>query len=343
MTKIMRQERLLFAMSQLERNLCPMSVPSAFSEQVEAQWFDSEKEPAGRWNELLENYRPTVLISCWSTPMLPESFLSQPDCSLRYVCNISGSIRHVVPRSFLEREGQMVTNWGGAVASQVAEQALLLALGALRDVRHWDEFIQDQTKGFRHPIMTIGTRTLFGQKVGIHGFGRIARILVSLLKPFGVVVRTYSRGVPDDFIRSHEVIPCRSLEELFSESTILFECEALNPETRNSVTGSILEALPDQAVFVNVGRGKVVDEAALLREVSNGRIRAAVDVVRDEPVDGRCELFQCRGALISPHIGGPTNDRYRACAELAMENLDRYLQQQPLQNQVTLVDYDRST
>ncbi len=336
-----KNHRLLFAISELERSFCPIALPVEITDSVDLLFFDYEKRETD-WEKVLLDFRPTVLISSWSTPAIPEAYVRDPRCSLEYVCHIFGSVRMIVPRLFLE-QGGAVTNWGNIVAAQVAEQALLLALGALRNMPNWRQFVRTQGTQIRNSASELGTRTLFGQSVGIHGFGRIARELVKLLKPFQLTLSAYSPGVPPEFMRAHDVQPAPSLKHLFASNHVLFECEALTPETERSVTAATLAALPDQAVFVNVGRGRIVDEEALRQEVASGRIRAALDVLIEEPLTTVSPFFKLPNVLLSPHIGGPTNDRYPACGANALKNLFRYLSGEPLHSLVTLADYDRST
>jgi hypothetical protein len=104
-----------------------------------------------------------------------------------------------------------------------------------------------------------------------------------------------------------------------------------------------LAALPRDAVFVNVGRGQVVDEAALLREAAAGRIRVALDVVESEPLVPASAFCQLPGAVLSPHIGGPTFDQYPRCGEQAWRNIARFLEGATLECTVSLADYDRAT
>lgn len=281
----------------------------------------------------LETLRPEVLVTGWSTKSLPADWLGSTDCSLKYICHLTGSVRELVPRVFLERGG-LVTNWGSLVAPQVAEHALLLALAALRNLPSWGPGSLD---------CKDTTRTLFGKTVGLHGFGKIARSLRELLRPFGVRVLSYSKGVPADYMTAHGVEPCASLPELFANSAVLFGCEALTGETARSVTAEVLAALPDGAVFVNVGRGKVVDEPALIREAESGRLRIALDVVAHEPLPPDSPLARLPNVIYSPHIAGPTGDQFIQCGRQALENLDRYFHQLPLEAQVTLEIYDRST
>ncbi|HWL14745.1 MAG TPA: hydroxyacid dehydrogenase [Opitutus sp.] len=301
----------------------------------------SEADFAGDvWPERLARIRPTVLVTGWTTPPLPENWIAAPDCPLRYVCHVAGSVRKLVPRLFLQRGG-IVTNWGDNVATQVAEHGLLLALSALRNAAHWRAFIARPPATRR--IEELATRTLFGRRVGIHGFGAVARALLPLLAPFSVSLSAYSAGVPSELMRAAGVEPRASLAELFKGADVLFECEALTPATAHSVSAEILGALPDDAVFVNIGRGDLVDDAALQREVAAGRLRVALDVVADEPVT-RASPYVTSGAVtLSPHIAGPTLDRYPHCGAHALEQLRTFLRGERPAAALSLAAYDRAT
>jgi phosphoglycerate dehydrogenase-like enzyme len=337
-----KTHRVLFALNREEREMNALSAVAPVAGEIAVDWLDTYKIRRPRWEKTLARLRPTILVSGWSTPPLSEGYVRDPDCPLEYVCHLFGSVRTVVPRAFLERGG-CATNWGEAAAGPVAEHALLLALGALRNVRNWDGYIRNRKKIKSNALIALGARTLFGRKVGIHGFGRIARELVRLLQPFGVAISAYSAGVPEEFFRKHGVTPANSLEQLFAGSEVLFECEALTPLTKGTVTARVLAALPDQAVFVNVGRGRLLDEKALVKQALSGRIRIALDVIINEPLTARSRVMAVPDALLSPHIAGPTMDRFRQIGAAAMENIARHMAGKPLQAQVTLHDYDRST
>jgi phosphoglycerate dehydrogenase-like enzyme len=332
--------RILFALNARERAFFLPKKEEVELDGSRSRWFDTGCDSAELWAETLESWNPQVLVSCWSTPALPESYLTSADCALDYVCNITGSVRKVTPRSFLERGGQ-VSNWGDLAGAQVAEHALLLALGALRGAYAWRSYIEGEDGRPRYQAAELKTATLFRRRVGLHGFGRIARSLVKLLKPFGVQIHAFSDQVPAAFIREHGVEPAESLEDLFSGSEVLFECEALTPASRHSITAQLLRKLPDDAVFVNVGRGAVVDESALLAESS--RLRLALDVLTHEPVAAGSPWADAPRTLLSPHIGGPTFDHYRKCGKFALSNLKAYLGGGARNALISLDAYARST
>jgi phosphoglycerate dehydrogenase-like enzyme len=302
-------------------------------------WPSEADFAPGRWPNFLREAQPVILLTGWGTPPLRADWLESPACPLRYLCHLTGSVRKVVPRSFIERGG-LVTNWGSFAGQFAAEHALLLVLASLRNLNAWRPFIAQPVKS-REPE-SLGTRSLFGRRVGLHGFGNIARALASLLRPFGVSLHAFSTGVPEAMIRSAGVEPCASLPELFRRSEILFECEALTPATERSVSADLLRLLPDGAVFVNVGRGRVVEEPALVREAASGRICVALDVTTEDMTE-HSELLQLPQAILSPHVAGPTHDQYRHCAGLARQNIARFLCGEPPTARVTLEIYDRST
>lgn len=285
--------------------------------------------------ELLQKANPEVVVTSWQTPPLPGAWLDAESCRLRYVCHLGGTVRRIVPRSFLERGG-LVTNWGGAVAGSVAEHALLLALAALRDLPAWSRGKADREKGPR-------TRTLRGKRVGIHGLGGVAQALVRLLQPFGVEVAAFSAGVPAAVFAAHGVREAGSLEELLAASEVFFECEALTPATEAILDATRLALLPEGAVFVNVGRGRLVAESALLAAARSGRLRVAVDVLEQEPITPASALCQVPEAIVSPHIAGPTQEEYAAIGRRAEENLRCYLRGETPADVVTLAHYDRAT
>ncbi len=124
---------------------------------------------------------------------------------------------------------------------------------------------------------------------------------------------------------------------------MLIECESLTPHSRGSVTADVLACLPYDAVFVNVGRGMVADETALVRLAAEKRLRVGLDVFHQEPLPPDSPLAKIPGLLLSPHIAGPTWDAFPRCGDHALGNLRRYLNREPLTDEITVEIYDRAT
>ncbi|MFZ5496739.1 MAG: hydroxyacid dehydrogenase [Verrucomicrobiota bacterium] len=332
--------RIVAALTARERELFLQGALARHAFAPRIRFADDRDLSPAVWPARLEEWQPEVLISAWHTPPLPGAWLARPDCPLRYLCHVTGSVRQIVPRTFIERGG-CVTNWGESISGQVAEHGLLLMLAALRSQAGWADFIARPVNG--RQITDLRTRTLFGLRVALHGFGSVARALVPLLKPFGVSLTAWSAGVPAEHYAQHGVRAAASLPVLFAGADVLVECESLTPATAGTVTGELLALLPDDAVFVNIGRGAVVDEAALLREAESGRLRIALDVSAAEPLTPDSPVVRSGRVILSPHIGGPTADRYADCGARALDNLGRFLDGRPLGSALSLAAYDRAT
>lgn len=298
--------------------------------------IEPSEVPQDQWLKLLTENTPDVVVSCWGTSPVPESALPQ----LKYVAHLCGSIRSLISRDLLER-GLLVTNWGNIHAPIVAECALQLTLCTLRKTTRW-ALILHRDKQWPQDSIRQGS-TLFGRRIGLHGFGGIARELIKLLQPFQCPVSVYSAGVPEDFVRQHGVTPVASLEQLFSESDILIEVEALTPATRHSVTEDLLRRLPVGASFINVGRGAVVDEEALIRVAQEGRLEIGLDVYEREPIPADSPFLGLMNVTLSPHIGGPTPDTRPECGRRAVKNLVRFACGQQPEGLITPELYDRMT
>lgn len=336
--------RILFALSpETKASFFPRFDTLGFAE-AEHSWLDPSGLTPEKWEHQLRAYRPEVLVSGWFTPGLPPSVAESTDWPFRYVCHVAGSVRHFLPRKLVER-GVLVTNWGTAASSSVAEHAILLVLGALRGMPRWRACLESSLTGAQHAASLLNTRSLRGRRVGIHGFGGIAREIVALLRPFGTRISAWSDEVPKEFFEQHGVSPSEGLSDLFSTSEVLIECEALTAQTEGSVTEAILQLLPEDAVFVNVGRGPLVDEGALGRLAGDGRLRVGLDVFCNEPLPLDSLLLTNPETLLSPHVAGPTHDILPACGALALKNLHHYLAGEidQMEGVITPEIYDRST
>ena len=335
-------ERILFAFSPREQGIF---LPDLRREEFDAQphaYLDPERAGPDGWEKTLREWRPSVIVTAWSARRIPAAWVASDEFSLRYVCHVTGSLRTLLSRDILER-GVRATNWGPSINHTVAEHAALLVLALLRGAPRWQASTAAGGWTLEH-VTRLRTRSLRGRRVGLHGFGAIARELLALLTPFRPAeVRVFSQGVPAAFIEEHGATACASLDELFASSDVLVSCESLTPRSRGSVDARVLALLPDDAVFVNVGRGAIVEESALLTEAAAGRLRIGVDVFHREPLAPDYPLLHAPGVLISPHIAGPTWDTYRDCGDHALENLRRYLAGRPLSGEVDLAAVDRMT
>jgi len=298
-------------------------------------WADTNQLGEGQFERLLADIDPEILVSCWSTQSLPACLPPR----LRYVCHLGGSVRKLVNRSQL-LDGLRVTNWGGSVARYVAECALLHTLACLRRLADWT--LKMHSHGAWGDAATL-TASLFERRVGLHGFGFVAREFTGILRPFNCHVSVCAPDV-DACAEARYGVKCSaSLEALFAENDIIVELAPLLPATVGTVTEQHLRLIRPGGVFVNVGRGAVVDEKALLRVAMEGHIIIGLDVYHTEPLPPDYPLRGLPNVVLTPHIGGPTTDRRRDVGELALENIRAYTRNRPLSGSVTTSVYDSST
>lgn len=284
---------------------------------------------------LLHEFNPEVLVTGWKSPALPASLPPR----LRYVCYLAGSVRHLVSRRQIE-DGLLVTNWGGSISRVVAEGALFHILASLRRATHWALAMH---RDGAWKTREAETASLFGRRVGIHGFGRVARELIELLAPFRPEISVHAPDVDASTERLHGIRRSPTLESLFSDNDIVVELAPLNPATEGIVTERLLRLLRPGSVFVNIGRGKVVDEAGLVRVAREGRVFFGLDVFAIEPLAADHALRGLDNVTLTPHLGGPTTDRRRDAGAHGLRNLRAYAAGQPLESVVTPELYDLSS
>jgi len=296
----------------------------------------------GSWKSILHQHRPEILLCAWGCPPLPEDLpVGQPG-QLRYVAYLAGSVKKLVPRKLIEN-GLLVTNWGNAISRTISECGLLLILTAMRRAGYWNVAMH-RDGGWKDGMKTV-TQSLFCRSVGLHGFGAIAQEMIPLLRPFDVSISAFSPSVPDSIFQKYGVTRSHSLEHLFAEHDVIVELAPYTPKNHHIVTEKLLRSIRPGGAFINIGRGPVVDEAALIR-VARDRLndlQIGLDVYETEPLPKDSPLRGIPNIALLPHIAGPTKDRRQDTASFAIENLSRFLQGQPLESQITLDIYDRAT
>ncbi len=187
-------------------------------------------------------------------------------------------------------------------ATSVAEFAILLLLGASR---HLGEAVES----LRNDAVKLSrlNPALKGKTVCIVGLGSIGRQLVDRLRPFGVrIIATdeHPELAPSDVI----AFPAEKLETAVADADYVVVCVRASKENENLINAFMLRAMRRGAILVNVARGMLIDENALLAAVKDGQISAAgLDVLRKEPPDPKNPLMELPQVLITPHIAGFTD------------------------------------
>ena len=223
----------------------------------------------------------------------------------------------------------LVTSASGLFAPQVAEQTLALLLGLIRGLPTF--FRAQQSRVFeRRP-----TEDLRGKTVGIVGLGGNGRQVARVLAPFGVRIVATDRFPVNRPEEVESLWPADALPALVAASDIVIVCVPLNAETRGLFNAEILGQCRPGAILVNVARGPVVEEAALVGALRSGRLSAAgLDVTEVEPLPNESLLWDMENVLITPHVGAQSARRVPDTTRFFCDNLRAFLAGQPLRNVV---------
>jgi phosphoglycerate dehydrogenase-like enzyme len=230
------------------------------------------------------------------------------------------------------------------MARPVAEMAVAFLLHAARNLDAHREALRRPSNAIYESIHLRGTdETILGRRVGLVGFGRIGRAIADLLRPFGVSLLVHD-PYASRALASRYGVRLASLSRVLSWSPYLILAAALTEETRGLIGARALSAMPDGATLINVGRGGLVDLAALTREVRRGRLRCALDVTDPlEPLPLRHPLRRARGSLVTPHVAASGFGVRRAMADSLLDDLERFAEGRPVRHRVRLSMLDRMT
>jgi len=245
----------------------------------------------------LPDERDDVVFWVLPNGVRPETFAQMADMpGLRAIQLGSAGYEHVLEHL---PAGINVCNAGGVHDTAVAEIAVGMAIA---QSRHLDRFARAQAEGRWAPEAGPG---IADKRVLIVGYGRIGAAIEARLLPFEVsqIVRQANRPRTEPVL----VHGAAELPALLPEADLLFVITPHTPQTEGMLGTAELALLPDNALVVNVGRGKVIDTDALLAEVASGRLRCALDVVDPEPLPADHPLWRQPGALIVPHVGGASD------------------------------------
>ncbi len=233
---------------------------------------------------------------------------------------------HVAPHV---PDGVRLCNASGVHDASTAELTLALILASLRGVPDFVVAQRDSTW-----LPTRIWPALADKRVLVVGYGQVGRAIVRRLLPFEVAVTAVARKARagDDLVEAVHGID--ELPDLLPTHDVVVVIVPLTTATTGLVDGDFLAAMPDDALLVNVARGKVVDTGALLAETSTGRLRAALDVTDPEPLPDDHPLWRSPGVLISPHVGGASTAFHPRAVRLVRAQLEAYAAGSPITNVV---------
>lgn len=268
-------------------------------------WFHGDCQNAG-------GIDPTFLRSEVAFGTVPPAWVAASRI-LKWVQLDSTGINQYLPiRETINHAGTLVSNLAGFFAVPVAESSLAGILAFFRGIDRYVR-LQQETR-WEGETERIKRKTLTNSSVVLFGFGTINQKLAQLLQPFDCRIQSFASdwqaGKLDKALESADIIVCAAPE---------------TPATCRVFDRSRLARLKPGALFVNFGRGSVVDEAELVRLLQEQSIGGAViDVTEEEPLPGDHAFWQCPNIILTQHSGGGDLDETGRKIEFFASNLERY-------------------
>ncbi|MDQ7028175.1 MAG: D-2-hydroxyacid dehydrogenase [Anaerolineae bacterium] len=297
---------------------------------------------------------PDVPASIWATTEVLYTTRTFPEPEdapmLRWIQLHSAGMERALQYRIVQAEDVTVTSTSGIHATQIANYCLMMMLAFNYKLPKMLNFQRESTWADNRYEIFVPT-DLQHQTVGIAGYGSIGRELARIADHLGMTVLASKRNAknpaaaPTDYIPEghgdaegvipERIYPGEAIGTMASDCDYLVITTPLTENTRHMVNERVLDMMKDTAVLINIARGAVVDEKALITALSQEKIGgAALDVFEEEPLPSTSPLWQMDNVIISPHVSGMVDNYHEKAAEVFRVNLDRYLEKRPLYNQL---------
>jgi phosphoglycerate dehydrogenase-like enzyme len=258
---------------------------------------------------------PICKSSCVQIPV-PDRWQQTP----------SSGVNHILTPTFLERDITL-TNASGVHAIPIAEFVLNFMLYHAKNVQKLQSLQAD-----RYWYKWLELQELYNKTVLIIGTGTIGKEIAIRAKAFGMNVWG-SRRNPEPLPNFDKIVGANSWQSLLPLVDYLVVATPLTPETKGLINASVLRSMCPNAYFINIARGAIVDEEALLTAVREGWIAGAgLDTFITEPLPPESPFWSLPNVFITPHNSALTPQLYDRIVSLFIDNLNRYRTGQPLRN-----------
>ena len=300
----------------------------------------------------IERKFPNIAESEWEDVEILYSARHFPEPEhaprLRWIQLHSAGMEHMINKPIVqEAEDVEVTSSSGMHAIQMSEYCMAMMLAFMYQVPLMIERKRRVEWGEK-PYQTFNPHGLRGQTLGIVGYGSIGRELARIAHTMGMTVLASKRdllgavtdngyylqgtGDPEGDL-PERFYPPEAVASMASECDFLVLAMPLTERTRHMINEDVFKAMPKSAYLINVARGGVVDEDALISALASEEIAgAALDVFEQEPLPATSPLWNLDNVIISPHVSGNTSNYHDKVADVFIENLKRYLEKRPLLN-----------
>lgn len=270
--------------------------------------------------------------------------------NLRWIQSSWAGVETLIDNPLLQEKNISITNASGAAISQMGEYVIMMLLMLGHKMPQMIR-AQSEKRWVEDKHISLMPKELRGSTVGIVGYGSIGREIARLLYAYGATVLASKRDAmhPEDSGYTpeglgdphgnyfHRLYPNEALQGMIKDCDFVVLTLPHTRETECLFTKDIFDAMKPGAYFVNVSRGQLVDEDALIEALNSGQLGgAALDVFSKEPLPPESPLWTQPNLIITPHISAYSVKMMDQVVALFIENLKRYLKGQPFYNLVDL-------
>ncbi|MBD2860849.1 hydroxyacid dehydrogenase [Paenibacillus oceani] len=268
-----------------------------------------------------------LAVTSWGCTPLTKEILDRAP-RLRAVVHAAGTVKPVVTPELWSR-GIRVASCNDSLAVGVAESALALTIASLKNMWRLSQITREGGWGQGRELV----RELYGLTVGVIGAGKAGRHYIRLLRQFSVDILVY-----DPFSTAEEIARTGAvkaeLNELLAASDVVSLHAPSIPSTHHLINRERLLMMKDDAILINTARGSIVDEAALVEQLQQGRLFACLDVTAPEPPASDHPFRSLPNCIVTPHIAGAVNNGIKRLGQFAVEELGRLVRGAPLLGEV---------
>lgn len=311
--------------------ICTVDLTEEQAEQMRSMAPDYELLYGRDKSKWMDRFHEAEVIICWRR-MFQDLCLKE-NTKLRWIQAWSAGVDSY-PLQKMSELGIMLTTTSGIHAIPLSESIMAMMLAYTRKLHI---HIRNQQAARWDRVEPEGE--LHGKTVGIIGVGAIGEETARLCKAFGMrVLGLRASGAPSPYV--DEMVDRSGLEYLLRESDVCVVTLPLTKETRGMFGREQFSWMKPSALFINIGRGGLVDEQALIEALHNGVIAgAALDVFAQEPLPEDSPLWKMDNVIITPHIAGGSERYDERALEIAMRNLQSYIEHGA--PSVNVIDYDK--
>ena len=307
--------------------------PPEMPARIRARWPEMRVVHLPHYDHLMDEVPDTDIFVGFS--LRPEQFLLAR--KLKWLHSTAAGVGQLMYPE-LRKSGIEVTNASGVHRIPMAEHILGILIALARRFpdcfRYQQQSLWAQQELWNAPIRP---RELRGQVLLFIGFGAIGREVAKIIRPLGMRVWAVTRSGRAEEGLAEQVFPASKLDEVLPQADFVVLAAPETPETRKMIGPREFGLMKPSAYFMNVSRGALVDEPALISALEQRKIAgAALDVASQEPLPAENPLWKLDNAFITPHMSAVSEHLWERQTDLLMENLERWFAGDELLNRVDL-------